>query len=75
MTALEGLIVTKEMDNIEDFPVLECTTPSKGQALLVVNAGQSNVLYFGLEEEEIGRSGIAQEEDYSLLECTAHLQG
>ena len=40
-----------------------------------MNAGQSNVLHFGREEEGIGRSWHAQENDYSLLECIAPLQG
>ena len=75
MTASEGLIVTEEMDYVEDYPLLECTRPSEGQALLVLNARQSNVLHFGLEEEGIGKSRITQEEDYSQLECTALLQG
>ena len=40
-----------------------------------MNAGQSNVLHFGLEEEGIGGSRIIEEDDDSLLECTAPLQG
>ena len=40
-----------------------------------MNVGQSIVLNFGLEKEGIGKSGIAHKEDYSLLECTAPLQG
>ena len=75
MTALEGLIATEEMGHVEDYPLLECTAPSEGQTLLVVNARQSNVLHFGHEEEGIGRSWIAQEDDYSLLKCTAPFQG
>ena len=75
MTASEVLIATKEMGYIEDYPLLECIGPSEGQALLVVNARQSNVLHFGLEEEGIGRSRITQEDDDSLLECTAPLKG
>ena len=38
MTALEGLIVTEEMDYVEDYPLIKCNTPSKGQVLLAVNA-------------------------------------
>ena len=75
MTASEGLIAMEEMDHIEDYPLLECTAPSEGQALPSVNAGQSNVLHFGYEEGGIGRSWIAQEDNFSLLECTAPLQG
>ena len=30
LIALEGLIVTEEMDYIEDCPLLECTGPSEG---------------------------------------------
>ena len=75
MTASEGLIATEEMDDVEDYTLLECTAPSEGQALPAVNAGQSHVLHFGIEKEGIGKSGIAQKEDYSLLECTAPLQG
>ena len=56
MTALEGLIVMEEMDNVEDYPLLECTAPSEGQALPTVNAEQSNFLHFRYKEEEIGRS-------------------
>ena len=63
------------MDNVKDYPLLECTAPSKWQALPTVNVGQSNVLHFGLEKEGIGKPAIAQKEDYSLLECTAPLQG
>ena len=40
-----------------------------------MNVEQSNVLHFRLEKKEIGKSGIAQKEDHSLLECTAPLQG
>ena len=75
MIALEGLIMTEEMDDVEDYTLLECTATSDGQALPAVNAGQSNVLHFGIEKEWIGKSRIAQKEDYSLLECTAPLQG
>ena len=39
-----------------------------------MNAEQSTAQHFGLEEEGIGKSGIAEKEDYSLLECTAPLQ-
>ena len=28
--ALEGLIMMEEMDNVEDYPWLECTAPSEG---------------------------------------------
>ena len=75
VTALEGLIATEEMDNVEDCPLLECTAPLQGQALHAVNAEQSTTRHFGLEEEGIGKPGIAQKEDYSLLKCTAPLQG
>ena len=75
IAASEGLITMEEMDNAEDYPLLECTAPLKGQALPTLNVGQSNVLHFGLEKEEIGKSWIAQKEDYSLLECIAPLQG
>ena len=75
MTASKGLIATEEMDDVEDYTLLECTAPSEGQALPAVNARQSNVLQFGIEKEGIGKPGIAQKEDYSLLECTAPLQG
>ena len=40
-----------------------------------MNAGQSNVLHFEREEEGIDRSWRAHENDYSLLECIAPLQG
>ena len=40
-----------------------------------MNAGQSTVLHFGHEEEGIGRSWNAMEDDYSLLEYTAPSQG
>ena len=59
VTASEGLIATKEIDYVEDHSLFECTAASEGQALPTVNAGQSNVLHFGLEEEGIGRSAIA----------------
>ena len=75
VTAWEGLIVTEEMDNVEDYPLLECTAPLQGQEFHVVNAEQSTAQHFGLEEEEIGKSRIAQKEDYSLLECTTPLHG
>ena len=75
MAALEGLIAMEEMNQIEDYPVLECTVPSEGQALPTVNVGQSNILHFGYEQGGIGRSWIAQEDNFSLLECTAPLQG
>ena len=75
ITASEGLITTEEMDNVEDYPLLECTAPSEGHVLPTVNIGQSNILHFGLEKEGIGKFGIAQKEDYSLLQCTAPLQG
>ena len=75
ITISEGLIVTEEMDHVEDYPLLECTAPSEGQALPAVTAVQSNVLHFGHEEEGIGRFWIAQEDDYSPLDCTAPLQG
>ena len=73
VTASEGLIATEEKDNVEDYPLLECTAPLQGQALLVVNAGQSTVLHFGHEEEGIGKSWNAMEDDYSLLDYTAPL--
>ena len=72
MTTSEGLVATEEMD--QDYPLLECTAPSEGQAPPAVNARQSNVLHFVHEEEGIGRSWIAQEDDCSLLECTIPLQ-
>ena len=75
VTASEGLLATEEMDNVEDYPLLECTAPLQGQVLHAVNAAQATAQHFGLEEEGIGKSGIAQKEDYSLLECTAPLQG
>ena len=59
ITASEGMIPTEEMDNVEDYPLLECTATSKWQALPTVNVGQSNVLHFGLEKEGIGKSRIA----------------
>ena len=65
----------ERMDHVEDYPLLEYTAPSEGQALPTMIAGQSNVLHFGYEEEGIGRSWIVQEDDYSLLDCTAPLQG
>ena len=52
---------------------MHCTL--RGQALPAVTAVQSNVLHFGHEEEGVDRSWNAQENDYSLLECTAPLQG
>ena len=58
ITASEGLITMKEMDNIEDCPLLESTTPVEGQALPIVNVRQSNVLHFGLEKEGIGKSKL-----------------
>ena len=67
MIVSEGLIATEEIGYVEDYPLLDCTASSEGQTLPVVNVGQFNVLHFGLEEEGIGRSGIAQERDYSLL--------
>ena len=73
ITGSEGLITTKEMDNVEDYPLLKCTAPSEGQALPTVNVGQSNVLHFGIKKEGIGESGIPQKEDYLLLECTTPL--
>ena len=75
MTISKGLIVMEEMDHVKDYPLLECTTPSEGQALHAANAKQSNVLHFGHKEEGIGRSWIGQEDDYSLLECIVLLQG
>ena len=59
MTTSQGLIATEEIDYVEDHSLFECTAASEGQALPTVNAGQSNVLHFGLEEEGIGRSAIA----------------
>ena len=59
VTASEGLIATQDMDHFEDYPLLECTAPSEGQALPIVNTGQSNVLHFGHEGEGVGRSWIA----------------
>ena len=73
MTTSEGLVATEEMDHVEDYPLLECTAPSEGQAPAALNARQSNVLHFVHEEEGIGRSWIAQEDDYSPLDCTAPL--
>ena len=75
MTTSEGLIVTEEMEHVEDYALLECTAPPEGQVLPTMNARQSNALHFGHEEEGIGRSCIAQEDDYSLLECNKPLQG
>ena len=75
VTASEGLIATEEMDNVEDYPLLECTAPLQGQVLHAVNAAQSPAQHFGLEEEGIGRSWNAMEDDYSLLEYTAPSQG
>ena len=69
------MITTEEIDNVEDYPLLECTSTSEWQALPTVNVGQSYVLHFGLEKEGIGKSRIAQKEDYSLLECIAPFQG
>ena len=40
-----------------------------------MNAGQSAVLHFGHDEEGIGRSWNAMEDDYSLLEYTAPSKG
>ena len=45
------------------------------QALPTVNVEQSSVLHVGHEEEGIGRSWNAMEDDYSLLEYTAPSQG
>lgn len=64
MTTSEGLIAAKEIDYIQDCSLLECTAPLEGQALHAINVGQSNVLHFELEEEGIGRFGIAQEESF-----------
>ena len=75
MTASERLIATGEMEPVEDYPLLECSAPSEGQELPAVNAKQSNVLHFGHKEEGIGKSRIAQEDDYSLLGCIAPFQG
>ena len=73
--ASEGMFAIKKIDHDEDYSLLECIATLHGQPLPTMNAGQSNVLGFGLKEEKIGRSGIAQEEDYSLLVCTTPLQG
>ena len=40
-----------------------------------MNAGQSTVLHFGHDDDGIDRSWNAMEDDYSLLEYTAPLQG
>ena len=66
-------ICEKAIGYVEDYPVLECIAPLQGQALPTVNARQSNVLDFVLEEEGISRSVIAQEDDCPLLDCTAPL--
>ena len=59
VTASEGLIATEEMDNVEDYPLWECTALLQGQVLYAVNAKQSIAQHFGLKEEGIGKSGIA----------------
>ena len=69
------MITTEEIGNVEDYPLLECTSTSEWQALPTVNVEQSYVLHFGLEKEGIGKSRIDQKEDYSLLECIAPFQG
>ena len=73
VTTSEGLIATEEMDNVEDYLLLECTALLQGQTLNAVNAERSTAQHFGLEKEGIGKSGIAEKEDYSLLECIAPL--
>ena len=30
ITSSEGLITMEEMDNVQDYPLLKCTAPSKG---------------------------------------------
>ena len=60
MTASEGLNAMEKIDYVKDYPLLECIAFSEGQALPAMNVGISNVLHFGLEEEGIGKSGIAQ---------------
>ena len=61
MTASEGLIATEAMDAVEDYPLLECTAPSKGQALPAVNAGQSNFQRSGRSRRGIS-SAVSDEE-------------
>lgn len=58
MTTSEGLIATEEIDCVEYYPLLECTATSEGQALFAVNAGQFNVLHFGLEEVGLVGQGL-----------------
>ena len=61
VTASEGLIATEEMDNVEDYPLLECTAPLQGQALHAVNAGQSNFQHSGRSRKGIS-SAVSDEE-------------
>ena len=61
MTASEGLIVTEEMDDVADYPLLKCTAPSEGQALPAVNAGQSNFQRSGRSRRGIS-SAVSDEE-------------
>ena len=49
ITTSGTLIAMKEMDHVEDYPLLECNAPSKRQALPAVTAGQSNVQCSGCE--------------------------
>ena len=69
MTASEGLIAMEKIDFVEDYPLLEYTAPSEGQALHAMDARQSKSYIL----EGIDGFRIVQEEDYSLLESTAPL--
>ena len=65
MTASEGLIAKEEMDEVEDYPLLECTAPSEGQALPTVNAGQSNFQCSGRSRRGISSAVLDEEAQLS----------
>ena len=47
MIASEGLIGMEEIDFVEDYPLLEYTAPSEGQALHAMKGRESKVLHVG----------------------------
>ena len=64
ITASEGLIAMEEMDDVEDYTLLECTAPSEGQALPAANAGQPNFQRSGRLRR--GISSAVSDEDAQL---------
>ena len=70
VTTSEGSIATEEMDNVEDYPLLECTAPLQGQALPAVNAGQTNVQRIGRSRRGISSAVLDEENQLSPVART-----